>query len=405
VRDHPDKDQLENRFCELTKWIEKHRDLWVTRPFVDLPVAWEQKHPAMAAQLRALTSEELEEFESRPQDLRGIAEPYETLAATARRLSRWDEFETVTRSKQGPQRVPDRKWNQIEHFINIIQSHNTSGVQTWVDWCSGKGHLGRELSLRTDKTVVGLENVLALCEAGEKETHEAGANIKFACTDVLTDDLSPWLKMDTGVVALHACGSLNTRLVRQVTEQKCPFAAIAPCCYQKIEGDFYSPISRLGKQNNLKLHRYHLRLVALDENVAGQARKDKRRKEQAWRQGFDLLQREGSGVEKYLPAGAVPAAWLNQDFEYFVRMLAKRKDVQLPKIWDPEAAEKSGWDRLKIVRSLALVRGLFRRLLECWLILDRALFLAENNYNVEIGTFCHSSLTPRNLMIIANSNC
>lgn len=42
-----------------------------------------------------------------------------------------------------------------------------------------------------------------------------------------------------------------------------------------------------------------------------------------------------------------------------------------------------------------------RRTLELWLVLDRALLLAENNYTIRLGTFCPAELTPRNLMLIA----
>jgi hypothetical protein len=44
---------------------------------------------------------------------------------------------------------------------------------------------------------------------------------------------------------------------------------------------------------------------------------------------------------------------------------------------------------------------LFRRPLELWLNLDRALFLAEQGYFVRLGTFCDTSLTPRNLLLLA----
>jgi hypothetical protein len=52
------------------------------------------------------------------------------------------------------------------------------------------------------------------------------------------------------------------------------------------------------------------------------------------------------------------------------------------------------------VRNLELLRGLFRRPLELWLVLDRALFLQEQGYGVRLGTFCETPLTPRNLLIL-----
>ncbi|MNY82370.1 hypothetical protein D3C86_2244270 [compost metagenome] len=47
------------------------------------------------------------------------------------------------------------------------------------------------------------------------------------------------------------------------------------------------------------------------------------------------------------------------------------------------------------------MRGLFRRPLEVWLLLDRALYLQEQGYAVRLGTFCDYRLTPRNLLLLA----
>jgi len=56
---------------------------------------------------------------------------------------------------------------------------------------------------------------------------------------------------------------------------------------------------------------------------------------------------------------------------------------------------------LREVSALDLVRFLFRRPLEIWLALDRALFLQEQGYQVELGTFCPRHATPRNILIVA----
>ncbi|MNG29795.1 hypothetical protein D3C84_1152830 [compost metagenome] len=53
------------------------------------------------------------------------------------------------------------------------------------------------------------------------------------------------------------------------------------------------------------------------------------------------------------------------------------------------------------MRNLELLRNLFRRPLELWLVLDRALFLEEQGYRVRPGLFCDYPLTPRNLLILA----
>ena len=68
---------------------------------------------------------------------------------------------------------------------------------------------------------------------------------------------------------------------------------------------------------------------------------------------------------------------------------------------DLQQCEKQFRQSLAQVRNLELVRGLFRRPLELWLLLDRALFLEEQGYQVRLGTFCAHELTPRNLLLLA----
>ena len=53
------------------------------------------------------------------------------------------------------------------------------------------------------------------------------------------------------------------------------------------------------------------------------------------------------------------------------------------------------------MRRHELVRHLFRRPLELWVVLDYSMFLEEQGYDVRLGTFCERQLTPRNLLIDA----
>ena len=59
---------------------------------------------------------------------------------------------------------------------------------------------------------------------------------------------------------------------------------------------------------------------------------------------------------------------------------------------------------LPVMARMELVRHLFRRPLELWLVLDRALFLQEQGYQVELSQFCARELTPRNILIHAEKS-
>ena len=63
--------------------------------------------------------------------------------------------------------------------------------------------------------------------------------------------------------------------------------------------------------------------------------------------------------------------------------------------------ESIGGARNGLVARLELVRHLFRRPLECWLLLDRALYLREFGYQVALARFCPRAVTPRNVLLTA----
>ncbi|ALP41550.1 hypothetical protein WL1483_2131 [Aeromonas schubertii] len=75
--------------------------------------------------------------------------------------------------------------------------------------------------------------------------------------------------------------------------------------------------------------------------------------------------------------------------------------MALPDRIDEEHWLAVGRERSAQVLRMELVRHLFRRPLELWLVLDRALRLEEEGYRVEIGEFCERPLTPRNILIRA----
>ncbi|RYE68199.1 MAG: SAM-dependent methyltransferase, partial [Oxalobacteraceae bacterium] len=161
------------------------------------------------------------------------------------------------------------------------------------------------------------------------------------------------------------------------------------------------PISQQGKASALTLSIDDLGLPLSETVTAGARVRRQRDTSMARRLGFDLLQRQLSGVDDYLPTPSLPSAWLDKPFADYCRDLAELKQLPSPGSQDWTALEAAGWARLAEVRNLELLRNLFRRPMEMWLILDRALYLTEYGYDVHIGTFCDSKVTPRNLLILA----
>lgn len=177
-------------------------------------------------------------------------------------------------------------------------------------------------------------------------------------------------------------------------------AGCRPCCYNRISLTAHQALSSPGQQSTLQLSLDDLALPASETVTAGARVRQQRDTSMARRLGFDLLQRQLRGVDQYLPTPSLPSAWLDKPFAEYCHHLAALKDLSTigPQNWP--ALKAAGWQRLAQVRNLELLRGLFRRPLELWLVLDRAIFLSEQGYTVRLGTFCESPLTPRNLLIL-----
>nr|WP_256835278.1 methyltransferase [Pseudomonas oleovorans] len=388
------------RFQALDSFLLQHQALWRPRPFHYLQLPWESELPELAAWLRSRSLEQAEASDNSPFALSAPA-PFPELAHRAQALSGLGEIPSLDsppRAHTFSVDVPGRKLDQIQAFANHLQFRQRP--THWLDWCSGKGHLGRWLT-QGDQHLTCLEYDPALIESGSALSKRLGLAAAHLQQDVLADDCSERLRKEHTPVALHACGDLHVRLLQLASRKGCTQLAIAPCCYNRIAGMQYQPLSAAAQGSSLQLSRDDLGLPLSETVTAGARVRRQRNQSMAWRLAFDLLQRQLRGIDEYLSTPSLPSDWFGKSFASFCHDLAKLRDVPLPGEQDWPALEARGWQRLAEVRNLELLRNLFRRPLELWLLLDRALYLQEQGYHVKLGTFCNYQLSPRNLLLLA----
>jgi hypothetical protein len=387
---------VEARFEALDAFLIEHQGLWRPRPFTHRQLPWESEYPELAQWLRQRSLADAEASHNQPHDLPAPA-PFPQLALQARQLSTVDKLPTQPLQPAAHRLnvdVPGRKWQQIEAFGAAL--HFAQTPRHWLDWCAGKGHLGRRL-LHTGQQLTCLEYDPALIASGQALSDHHNLPVLHRLQDVMEDVA---IRTEHTPVALHACGDLHVRLLHVASAAGCKQLALAPCCYNRINAQVYQPLSEAARASTLQLSVDDLGLPLSETVTAGKRVRLQRDSSMARRLGFDLLQRRLRGCDDYLPTPSLPGSWLDKPYADYCRELAELKGLSTGE-QDWAALEAHGWQRLAEVRNLELVRGLFRRPLELWLVLDRALFLAERGYRVEVGSFCEPTLTPRNLMVLA----
>ena len=387
---------VEARFRALDAFLIEHQGLWRPRPFTQRQLPWENEHPELAQWLRQRSLANAEANHNQPHGLLAPA-PFPQFASQALQLSTVDKLPTQPLQPAAHRLnvdVPGRKCQHIEAFGAALQFAQTP--RHWLDWCAGKGHLGRRL-LHTGQQLTCLEYDPALIASGQALSEHHGLPVTHRLQDVMADVA---ISAEHTPVALHACGDLHVRLLQVASAAGCKQLALAPCCYNRIQGNTYQPLSDAGRASTLLLSLDDLGLPLSETVTAGKRVRLQRDTSMARRLGFDQLQRLLRGCDEYLPTPSLPTHWLDKPFADYCRELARLKGLSTGE-QDWAALEAHGWQRLAEVRNLELVRGLFRRPLELWLVLDRALFLSERGYRVEVGSFCDPALTPRNLMVLA----
>lgn len=441
INDH-NLDRLAAQFIQLDKLLEQGRALWQVRAFEAKSLPWQAQFPTLATTLWALDDAVLDALDAEQsalvdalspalkQDLAALGLEWDLalLTLSFAELSLGSDIAADIGSDDigiatSPNielaelahfsaHIKGRKWEQITAFVQHLPD---AGLPV-LEWCAGKGHLGRLIAKARGVDVLSLEWQATLCEEGQAFADKWQLSQRFVCADafaiadacVIADSASensphhanPF-RAQQQAVALHACGDLHVRLLQLAAAAGTQALAISPCCYHLIQANQYQGLSTLAQQSGLTLTRHDLQLPLQQSVIANPKQQALRHQEIAWRLGFDALQRSSRGIDAYLPLPAIKQSQLSGEFTEFCHWAAAQKAVTLDADCDFDVWLEIGKQRQRLTRRIDLAAHLFRRALELWLILDRCCFLQESGYRVTLREFCANSVTPRNALILA----
>ena len=410
------------RFEALTEFLRVHEPLWRERPFVVRRPSWAVENPGLEGWLLGL--EQVQPFEDEPRALQHAAPPeLARIVERALALCRVPGLELAT---PAPDLTPTLAWEMPARKRAQVRAFAAAAAEVVprdlavVDWCAGKGYLGRALAGLHGRAVTCVEARADLCRKGADLDRRAGLDVRW----ITADSSSPKahaLMNHGAVVALHACGALHRDLAQSASQSGAAALVIAPCCYHRMTPRLarearhdsprgmlpppprrpaYVPMSRAARRLDLQLDQHGLRLPASREVVARPRQVRMRHTEQLYRLGLDRLMQRAAGADLYTPMPPFPARWIRLPFSEFVREVSDQYGLDLATS-ETDPALQYARDRLARARALGLVRGIFRRALELWLVLDIDLLLQEQGYHTRLLTFCAESVTPRNLLLVA----
>lgn len=384
---------LTHTFEQLSATLAARRHDWQHMPFTCQALPWPELTPA----LMALDEAAIDTLDANDDKALAWLAPFraDTLAAHQLQLpelARAAHYATPRWSNG----IGGKKWAQINDFAANL----TQGPPV-LEWCAGKGHLGRLLAQLGAPQVTSLEWNANLCAQGEQLADQLALNHHFYCADALGDAAAALFKPQQQAVALHACGDLHLTFLRHASAAHTQQIALSPCCYHLLSTPFYQPLSKTGQQLDLHLDKHSLRLPLQQQVTGGQRIARLRQQELTWRLAFDELQQVITGQPQYLPLPSFPKRLLSGCFSDFVRWACEKKSLPYPHQLNSAHWLALAKPRRLLVKRIELVRHRYRYLLELWLLLDKALYLAEQDYQVTLGTFTAQQHTPRRYLLLA----
>lgn len=396
---------LASIFRQLTDELINTQALWRPDPFLMtlFGCPWKPQFPALYEAIEQMLEEGASPLHLPIQDHLNLGHLFDAMAKFNLSICSVNGWQSISKEETGSeitklmQGVPGRKLAQIHSFSQYTYAKNNASK--WLEWCSGKGYLGRFLTHTSQRPVESFEWQESLCQAGQSYADKHGLAMRFIQGDAFADESQHIFCEDQHVVALHACGDLHIYALKHAISAGSKQISFSPCCYHLIQGDVYHALSRAGQSARLSLSKQDLR-IPLQQTVTGGARVQRHRQtEMSYRLGFAAMLKQEFAFKDYEPIPSIKKSQLSEGFASFCQWAIKAKQLSIRLPQDLEYWEQVGQALFYKMEALGAVQEIFKRPLEVWLALDKMLYLEENGYRAEIIEFCKREQSPRNFLI------
>lgn len=295
-------------------------------------------------------------------------------------------------------RASPRKQAQVTRFADLVATLAPDARRV-VDVGAGHGHLTRHLALALGVRAEGWDRDPARSAVATRLT--GGIDVEFRTVDVGAGDVA--LAAGDVVVGLHACGALADDAVRAAGDAGVSIALIG-CCLQKRDGA-RQPLSALSGRDAaaFALGRDVLGLAnvrdgehGVEDDLATRTRARFARiavRALLCERGLDIpAGGEMRGVNRRRATGTL--------VDLAERAFATR-GLPPPSAADVARVELEAAFAHARERRFSLPRAMLGRLIEVWVALDRAAFLGERGYDVELVRAFDEAVSPRNIALLA----
>lgn len=309
-------------------------------------------------------------------------------------------------------RVIPKKQHEIKKLAPIINDYyQTYEIEKIIDIGGGIGLLSQTLAKYYQLNIISLDMDSQLQETGRLRFQkygggQQGLNFKQVKVSTGEPNFLAELTPQRMTMGLHTCGTLAVDQIKASAEGRLKAIINLGCCYLKLsdKGDDQN-ISKFAKSfpSPLVLNPFALTLACGAHRKVSLESVSFKRQVKSYRYSLHILLADYYQRPQLTIFGNSSGKDYDGTFSDYVRTQFQKVSIELQH--NEEELEAFYQEKLPVVKRMyaaGFIRDALSRLLEVYLLLDRALYLQEMGYEVDILETFDEDISPRNLGIFAH---
>ena len=310
-------------------------------------------------------------------------------------------------------KIVPKKQHEIKKLAPLINHYyHSHAIERMIDIGGGVGLFSQRLTHAYQLKITSLDMNKELQESGKKRyLKNAIGEKKLEYKQVTVSDSDPLflneLSPQVMTVGLHTCGPLAVSQILASAAKSVRSIVNFGCCYLKLSEQGHDQnISQFAKSfaSPLIMNQFALTLACGPHRKISHQGVAFKQVVKHYRYGLHILLVELYPEYQLTTFGNSPTKVYDGDFANYVT--AQFQKLSLTLKHTAEELNAFYCEKLFLIKRMyaaGFIRDALSRVLEVYLLLDRAIYLEEKGYSVEILEVFDEEISPRNLGIFAHS--
>lgn len=404
---------LKSRLKTIHDFLKPYQSIWQNEIMLLYPDAFRDYPPGSLAELEGI-SDKADLISLEKKESAGIIHTPK-LQAFYQEIQRLTFFPAIAplpaiaENQETWRSITPKKKHEIKSLAPLIHQHYLKyNIEKIIDIGGGVGLLSQTLTCAYPLRIISLDQDRKLQLAGESRQKKYGKalhNVQFKTIAISEDapDFLQQLTPQTMSLGLHTCGPLANSQVKGSAQKKISSIINLGCCYHKLHDQDQNLSSYARTYAPLIMNNFTLTLAAQSRKKMNEKDHDFKLMVKRYRYALHFMLVDLYDSRELITFGNSKEKDYSQSFSHYVREQFKRIDKKL--LHTSQEIEDYYQRILPVAEKMlkaGIIRDAFGRVLETYLIVDRAIYLEEQGYEVEVLAVFDEEISPRNLGIFAH---